>query len=627
MNYSPPLFNDNFVCIVSSETEYLAALVLSSIQKEKHYTPVFLFYPTLLKKEDLREDSVDIEIYRASSSVNNFSAKIQNAIEKLKPDNIFFCGLDSIQETHLDFLNSYNIIRINSESDIEAELSGFRFSKNEFKCKKEDVYLGLLESYRSNSYLVINEDADSILPSMKENAGLIMVEDINYVTTLLAVNYAGAVGANLHVVPPLNVSQNEIQGLIELWKSGDLNAWRELSGVLYKEISELEFKNFSFVTFFTEGAPYSLVINNEIPCSYVDLTLKPDFFIFNNIFSEYIREFGSSIVFSPGIFDGDNETEDVVRIIEENYWLVKKLIDINATAINLSMHIQEYPYELLHICSHGGEVSGEFHSTSFVDREGGVHTLEYDSTVTFAPISNEDLIEVSSMCFPRKLDGMIWGSNELKEVGYADHVFAQVFSEMDSARKGGVHKKSISGTKSIACKDFVYHGLFNTIAGFHFNPIIFNNTCNSWGPISESFIESGARGYIGTLWDVHNDIATNTAKSFYEKVFDTNIINALFYSLHQSTGTEWEGIYFFWGLHFSRLKKGNPENQPKMGVAYKLMKSKEAWVRHLENLNIPDDKITESINRRVRWIDNLISKSFLIQKYLIELQQNLKKDK
>ena len=244
------------------------------------------------------------------------------------------------------------------------------------------------------------------------------------------------------------------------------------------------------------------------------------------------------------------------------------------------------------------------------------------STVTFAPNPDEPLIEVSSMCFPRKLDGMVWKSKELKEVGYDEQLYIQVFKEMNSKQKGGVRKKSISGTKSITCKDFVYHGLFNTIAGFHFNPLIFNNTCSSWGSISESFIESGARGYIGTLWDVNNGIATETAKSFYQKVFETNVINALFNSLHHSTGTKWEGIYFFWGLHFSTLKKGDPKNYPKMGVAYKLIRSKDAWLEHLKSSADINEKTAENINRRIRWIDNLIDRSFLIEKLMIKIRQS-----
>jgi len=43
-------------------------------------------------------------------------------------------------------------------------------------------------------------------------------------------------------------------------------------------------------------------------------------------------------------------------------------------------------------------------------------------------------------------------------------------------------------------------------------PIVFNNSCLSWVGVGREFVRAGARGYIGTLWSVHDADAATYAK-------------------------------------------------------------------------------------------------------------------
>ena len=75
--------------------------------------------------------------------------------------------------------------------------------------------------------------------------------------------------------------------------------------------------------------------------------------------------------------------------------LVATLVGENATHFNLDNHIQYYPYTLLHLCSHGGEVEGTRITEKFVDRNGDEHVVEYDEVFSFGinPFQDSHRIE------------------------------------------------------------------------------------------------------------------------------------------------------------------------------------------------------------------------------------------
>jgi hypothetical protein len=69
-----------------------------------------------------------------------------------------------------------------------------------------------------------------------------------------------------------------------------------------ERIGSIPFQKFNFATFFTTGFPYSLIIKNCIPCSYVDLNLRPDLFIMHNLLYEEKGRFAGAVVFCPEFF-------------------------------------------------------------------------------------------------------------------------------------------------------------------------------------------------------------------------------------------------------------------------------------------------------------------------------------
>ena len=85
------------------------------------------------------------------------------------------------------------------------------------------------------------------------------------------------------------------------------------------------------------------------------------------------ERFGSAVVFSPTFFS-DEETSWLYEFFARNRYYLRPLVAQNASLATFDFHAQYFPYDLLHICSHGGEVDGYKMSEHFTDRDGKTHT-------------------------------------------------------------------------------------------------------------------------------------------------------------------------------------------------------------------------------------------------------------
>jgi hypothetical protein len=612
-----PKFNKRFICIVGRKTPTLAAIILSYINNEGSYTPIFEFPETKEKNYDVSESDIN---YAHVTRAYETSVRIRNAISAMQGcDYVILAGLNENQKTYLSFDSGTKIIDIQDVCDVDILLREISSKKEYLACKAEDVYNGLYIA--RDKMLQLDETADKLEEGAQNREGLVVIEDNGSSSMIIGIGYALSIGLDVAIVTPPNISKKEIVDLLENWKStGDVRYFNDLSAKIYPSIEQIDFSKYKFATFFTYGAPYSLVLKNVIPITHVNIDLHPDFFIFNNILFELSNSLYSSIVFSPLEFGTDEETNFVIERLKEKGYYVKELIGKEATSFNIDRHVSEFPYNILHICSHGGTVDGYPVSLEFKDREGTTHIVEFDEIVSFAPEPGNPMVQVTSKWIFRKFDGFYWLSKELKSQNYSHDVYNDMYNAIRSDKKKRTEiKSSIPDSCAIKCYDFNYQAMFNSIAGVHSTPFIFNNTCWSSSEISNSFLAVGGRGYIGTLWKVGNEVAKQVAESFYRDVFDTTILNALQNALPKSNGTPSENIYVFWGLHFATIKSGINQEVSRMNVASKLLSSVYRWREHLTG--VKNDKTKERINKLIDWNCNLLKKEFRNEAIQLILQR------
>ena len=290
----------------------------------------------------------------------------------------------------------------------------------------------------------------------------------------------------------------------------------------------------------------------------------------------------SAVVFSPTFFE-DEETDKLCKLFADNKYYLRALIGRDASVANLDFSVQFFPYDILHICSHGGEVDGYEMTDTFVDRDGNEHIVKFEEVVGCAPVpGNDEIVQVTRKAFPRNLDGLDWNSPELESQQIPSHVFTGMWDCILKCKGKRKKKKQIEMSCHIACVDTIHQGQFHTIAN-HGAPLVFNNACWSWSEVASFFLDSGARGYVGTLWAIDNQAAVLAAERFYQSLFSDTVLAALHGAIKTIEGTESSNIYIYWGLHFTRFIPNLDCEANKRHVREELILSAIHWVDKIES--------------------------------------------
>lgn len=607
-----PIINNKFICIVDHEERELAASISSYLSQPNHYLPIFAF-PSVGSKNTTVNNDPFLEDYGfAKNQANLYSTYLNNVLATIGGcEYLIFAGLSEDQKTYLDFIKNSNIIEIGSINDVDFLLSPFQENREYMECKSSEVLVGLALALRKNLILKFNEFADPLAIVNDETEGIIVIEEGNYVESIVAVNYAYSVNAAIHIVPLIDDFNNsEILDLIESWKfEGRKSCGEQIQQIVVDRIGTIDFSNYKWSTFFTYGIPYSVGMKNEIPCSYVRLKSWIEFFIINSLIVEANQRminkprFGGAVVFSPQFFE-DEETNSVYSILETNNFFTKKLIGSSASIHGLDMHLKEFPFDIMHICTHGGKLLGWTAEQNFSDRFGKQHTAIYDEVFSVAKGRKTDEIRLSRKWFPKKLNGFSWNSKELHNQQYPSTLNFDMFTAIHQAKskdKKIFNKKLIPNSCFIECTDGFHQAMVRFIAS-HSSPIIFNNSCWSWFDVAESFLGSGARGYIGTIWAVSNSGAFKFASEFYRTVFEKPIINSVYDSMQQLKTSKDEDIYVFWGLHFTTLATETKRLNSEIKICTQLLTSYHQWTEKL--LSITDKNVIENVLELRNWGQN-----------------------
>jgi hypothetical protein len=600
-----PRINNRVACVVDRESVVLAAVISSYLFKPGSYLPLFLFPQVEVSKAD--DPTLMSQGYVANLFGDQAGVFIHNALARIEGcEYVILAGLTEHQKSFIVLPEGLKPIEIIKTSDIHASLLPFGLPRNgDLRCRASDVLSGLYIAQKREKRLVIDADAKTLPEVVGLEKGIVVVEDVADVSPIIAINYANSVGASVLIVDALDKNEGRnIQRWIQYWKENDDRAqFNKLEDSVRRRISSVSFNQFDYATFFTEGLPYSLVLENVIPCSHVHISIKPDLFVFNSIQFKNGETFNAAVVFSPVLFQ-DEETSWLCDFLSSNKYYLRALVGGDATLASLDFHAQHFPYDLLHICSHGGEVEGYEMSETFMDSDGTMHVVEFEEVVGFAPVPDkQDVVAVHRKVFPRKLDGFPWMSAELDNQNIPRHVYHEMWKSMLESKGRRKPKDRISMSCAIACADSIHQGEFNILAS-HSSPLVFNNTCWSWHEVAAFFLACGARGYVGTLWAIDNQAAVVAARTFYENLLYGSVLNAFHRAVKAIDGTDSKDIYVYWGLHFTVLSHGQSMERNKDKVFKELMRSAEAWTRKVEStksseVRVNSVKILESILREL----------------------------
>jgi hypothetical protein len=571
--HSAPELVLDYICVTSKADASIAAL-LSSYFSDPGVYFIVLTFPNVESAHRITSD-FDADDYISQIVGTTAAIRINNVMARLRPRNVLLAGLTPAQKTYIRaYLPSRMIIDVDVDQDVERTLAVLPKSfDGTVACKSSEIIQGLVLAKYTNRRLVIDETAPSLPHTyLTNNKGVVVIENNGTSDEVVAVNYAFSVGASVFLVKPISRAECEpLQLWLYEWKVKDsTSAYQALREMLTIRTDGINFPEYDFGTFFTRGFPYGLLLNNVIPFSHVLIHPGCDLFILNNIGTELFTDVsGSALVFSPRRFQRE-ETDDLIKALKESNYLVRALLGKSASLYALTNYGQHFPFDLMHICSHGGETDGYHVVQEFTGRDGHKHTIEYEEIVGFSPAEGDQMLVVRKALF-RRLDGLKWMSEELKKQQIPKYVYEDMRKALslrhDSSAATVQRKKvdtPIHSSCHIECFDSIHQGEFRSLAS-NSSPVIFNNTCSSWHEIAVSFIDAGARAYFGTLWKVDNSVAREAARTFYEQVLETGSLLGSFYEMTRAIqNSKYRNIYLFWGLHFSTVK--SPKNKPDQEV-------------------------------------------------------------
>lgn len=575
--FIPPILNRDIACIVSNDVDLeLISTVSSYLNCESVYYPMFRMPSVRYRKNySLKLGNDD---YMSNVIAQKASRIILNSIAKAGCKTIIVVGLDENQLSYLELENYFKlkIVYINSNDEILEKLAFIGYDyKGILKCKREDIANGLYIAKKNNMLLMTDESSDKVDSLIQYSGnGIIIVEKNNDLSDIIITNYAVATGADIKFINAVDESQIDDFNLNLLkWKrDNSYGSYLRIERFVNEVLGEIGLEKYKYITFFTDGIPYGVLFNEITCCSHVLRSIAEDVFIFNNLLYETIDTgFDSALIFSPEPIDlGDlvvDEANTVKTLLSNNKFWVKLLRKNQATVKAFDQNVGNYPYDILHIVSHGGETKGYYVEQEFFDRNGEKHKIEYEEVVGFSP-EDSKVVQVTSKQIFKYFDNLPWRSKELEDKNYPKYVYDDMLKAItDKTNDAKINRVKvdylIEKSCHVQCYDSIHQGQFHFVASNN-TPLIFNNTCTSWKEFSTQLIAAGCRAYIGTLWNINNEVAFNSAKLFYSKVYDIPIISIVNEMLKNINNEKYKDIYIFCGLHFSTLRKPKVKSNEKI---------------------------------------------------------------
>lgn len=567
------------MCIAGTDQTLLAAQLSSYFNEPGTYFAMFEFPDADRPCEEVpQKDGYFAQILgkRAATAINNCLAYIQ-------PASIILLGLSTAAQSYLRaILPEQKLLTINSEVELLA-LPFATGAPKPLKCKPSQSIQGLIAAKLAKKPLAFADDAPSMpTRQLHGKKGLIVVENPAEVGEVTIVNYATSIDADIVLVD--RVGRDEILSVprqLQAWANDRSSpALRDTRRKIIDRIRGIDFKKYEFTTFFTTGLPYGLILQNVIPFTHMLNGPYCAVSITNAIIDENEPlPTGSALLFSLDDF-AEDETDDVAKRLDQNSFVITALVGRGATNNNLNNFGSHLPYDVLHICSHGGETDGYFVKQSFTDRDGKEHTVEYFEVVSFAPSDDPDMVKVERKMIFSTLDGIAWTQRPLAIYPrYVGDDMMQALRDEDDGLKRTPVNIPIALSCHIRCYQSFHQGAFDHLAAYA-HPIIFNNSCSSSHELAAGFLAGGARCYLATLWNVGGTTAKKAALAFYDSALATGKVLPAFSTMLRSiTNAQYRDIYIFWGLHFTSLVR--PAEKTDRNIIAGLAATYRIWMRKL----------------------------------------------
>ena len=540
----------------------------------------------------------------------DFDAEVirrNNAVARTQPQHIILAGLpDSTCELFSRHFPSHQTRKIASADQL-AEFAGRARSSNPLWWGRDKVGLGVLRALRGKQRIAFH-DAESPGEGVAlDSTHIVVCEEGNDHAQVVAANYAHAVGAGLCLIPlfPVEEAETLLDALYACHENRSVSATaflKDFKGRLRSHVGALPLDRCAMLTFVTARLPWGVAFP-EVPSTH--LFCYPDFGIslVNAIASEQPDSPGIRVaaVIDPGAVDSTEIQTALVRLTNSGVFS-KALRARAATVYQVANTVALFPYDLLLISTHCGDVPGWRWTYEFVDTEGLPRTLVVDIAIGVQIVPGHDDLRVSQFIKFVSLDGVDWNDREAKKALYVGKAIIDYTQRISDKSLDPISREKIPrvmGSMALRMADGNYIPLPEPINPGSL-PIVMNNACGSWHRLAGNFMFANARCYLGTLFSVVDAEAQQMVEKLFGKYFGTELAVGIWRIQREMYGDGVRRPYVLVGCHFQRLRTSGLD-----GLDYALEELKCAsidWKSRLRHLDKADPK-AKSAARIVEFID------------------------
>jgi hypothetical protein len=584
-----PKFSE--VAVIADDAN-LAAQLSCVLAVQGKYLPIF-------EQPRLTRPDRDTEVIRCT-----------NALARSKAQHFIFAGVGDITSAALSVgVPIQKTIHVRTASDIDTlPLPTKRLDKEPLVWGNDRIGVGLLMALRARRRIIFTDDPSPFESVPPRSDHLVVCEEGNELAQVIAANFAFATGAGLHLVP--KIEDDQVEQILEQFYGINDNQERSVSDaltILRQELRKLAgtipLPSHGSITFITHGLPLGLAFP-EIPSTHLFIYPHLGIAIVNGLSAEQAGHPGTRVatLVNPQTAPAP-EIDASISLLRPYGIYLRKYEGPAADVTSVSEMIELFPYDLLLIATHCGDVSGYRWTYEYEDSEGYHRTLVVDIALGIGRTDVKELLNVTQYMRFVSLDGVDWNNPEEKKklyIGKAIRTFMERVRdkpELEPVKKDTVPR--VLGSAALAMADGNLIAFPRSLA--HKNtPIVINNACVSWHRLANNFMFSGARAYVGTLIPVTSAEAAAVVERMLGKHFGKPLPVALWAAQRDIYGSGGRAPYVMMGV-FPQRVRASRTNAPRY-IMGQLAHGLAEWRRMLDRTQ-PTDEIRRRLESYVQYYE------------------------
>jgi hypothetical protein len=520
-----------------------------------------------------------------------------NAAARVKADGIVLAGLPGDEFAAMSAaLPIGRTLEIKAESGAKVLMSPEVAEHPPLRWGRDRLGVGLLLALRAQRTMVFDDDVTPADDAPSLSGHLVICEAEDDLVQVIAANYAFALGAGLVIIPKVEDRDAEallerLYGLYDDRDTAPADIIAEVAARLRGMCGDLQMPQGASLTFISRRLPYGFA-HPEVPSTHLFAYPDLGIAIINGFAAEQPGTPGVNValMIDPGEVHAA-EIEPTAKALGGRGMFVSARRGAAADVTTVDHAVSMYPYDLLLFATHCGDASGYRWTYEFKDSEGLDRRLVVDVAIGVGRSDDPERLAVMQHTRFRELDGVAWDDPEKSEklyVGMAIRDWVDRTSEdepLAPVEKADIGR--VAGAAALKMHDHLYLPHPTSLAG-QGTPLIINNACSSWHELASRFTFAGARGYIGTLFEVTSAEAYEIAVGLLGEEFGRALPLALWKAQAKVYGTGTRRPYIMTGVYPQRLR-AKRQDTPAI-IRARLEHGLAYWLREFERSQLESNE-------------------------------------